>query len=59
MKSRNCYAMVGMIFGEVSGRAEDQTQCILCKQCDIFCVVPHLCVPWAPHLCVPWAKSSG
>jgi hypothetical protein len=43
MKSR----MVGMIFGEVSGRAEDQTLCILCKQHDIFCVVPHLCGPRA------------
>jgi hypothetical protein len=47
MKSQCCYAMVDMIFGEVSGRAEDQTPCIFCKQHDIFCVVPHLCGPRA------------
>jgi hypothetical protein len=39
--------MVDMIFGEVSGRAEDQTPCIFCKQHHIFCVVPHLCGPRA------------
>jgi hypothetical protein len=47
MKSWSCYAMVGMIFGEVSGSAEYQTHCILCKQRDIVCVVPHLCGPKA------------